>query len=693
MDEKQFLRKKPSVGGKQEAYTLFFRIIPWIIITFGLWLATQKFAQLVDYQPDIVGYPFKFINDTPIYYPWLYLNWLISYLLNSEYQEALYTALNYWLVFIGLAIITMVVLAALRRFISKNNAIFNSSKLSTTADLRKAGMLEGRDIPLCQLYDAKIKIKQYKGQLSLSTKKPSGVVNALGLSHVLVSAPPRSYKGVSVLIPFLFRYKKSVFVTDYKGELYSQTAGFRKKFSRVILWAPGSWDSAGFNFLMQIRPGADAWDDALMLATTHLAPKTEKEAGNEEHFRVNATTTLTGIILHVLCSNYQDKSMPGVMDWLTQADAGNDENTGDKSVALWEEMINTEHSDPAIHKKIVAVANAQLTRPSRERGSVTSTILKALLIYMDDRVRQNTTRNDFSYEDFIDCDTPISLYMSISNAKIDQHDVLIKLFVTMFLRRMTDGETSYDNIRLKNELVFCLDECNSLGAFNFLQKAMAIVPGYGIRFLLVWQSFSQIEAVYGPNHQFMSLCKHIIIYAPGDFKTAEYFSKVIGKNDVWKESIGSSGNRYDIAPSNLSSNGSLAEANIINPSELMQMPFNQCLVFTQGQDPYLGKKIVSYDDERYKNNIYSPKSNKKDLVPPKTFEEIQTEIAPLRKLSNDMPWYALPLFTCLEKTEEIIISEELIDPRLKMKKLAIEALNSEDTEKYDSSYKCLLAGI
>lgn len=696
----KFLRKKPKNNSSQSFYTLVFRTLPWLVLFMGLWFATQTFAKSVGFEPEIVGYPFYVSKQQqPIFYPWMFLSWFISFFLKSDYQQELSDALNVWLIFAAISGVALIFFASLRRFlVNKNQKVFNSSEFATLAALEKAGMVRGEGVPICQADEANIKIITSKtGDLSLKTKKEHQIVNAVGKSHVLVSAPPRSYKGVSVLLPTLLQFKHSVFVTDYKGELYKQTAGFRRKFSIVILWAPGSDDSVGFNFLMHIRPGPDAWSDALMLASTFLAPKTEgKEAGNEEHFRVNATITLAGAILHILCSNYQDKSLGGVMDWLTQADCGEDnpEETGDKSNMLWEEMLHADHCDKSIHKKIVSCANAQLTRPARERGSVTSTILKALLIFMDDRVRKNTTRNDFSYDDFINSDIPISLYLSISNAKIDQLDILIKLFVSMFLRRMTDGETSYDEVTLKHELLFCLDEFHALGAFNFLQKAMAIVPGYGIRFLLVCQSFSQLESVYGKSHQFMGLCKHIVIFAPGDFATAEHFSKVIGKRDVWKESVGSSGSRYDIAPNNLSSNGSLSESNLINPSELMQLPFNKCLVFTQGMNPYYGSKIISYDDSRYKEKLFNKKNNRKDLKPPLTFAELQKEVAPLRKLETEQPWYALPLFTCLEKEDEIMISEDLIDPRLKMREMAIQAL--DETSKENSigdKYKQILAGI
>lgn len=694
MAQDSFLRKKPKSGSTQQLYAFFIRFMLFVVLFIGFWSATQYFAQLVSFDPRIIGEPFHLTqNGYPLYFPWMYFSWLIDNLKYPLMLSLFRRALTPLLVICSSCVVLYIVLSVFRGLNQRAQDVFASSRMAEKKDLKKSGMLSGKGIPLCQTEKAKIKIKSNSGDVSLSTKKRAQIVNTTAKSHIFVCAPPRSYKGVSVLLPTLLQYMHSVFVVDFKGELYEQTSGWRRKFSRIILFAPGSEVSCGFNFLMAIRPGDDAWTDAMMLATTMLAPKTEgREDENAAHFRVAATMFLAGIVLHILCGTAEDKSLGGCLDFLTLANCGNDEESGDKSVELLQEMINTEHCNANIHQKIVACANAQLTRPSRERGSVTSTVLKALSIFMDNRVRRNTTRHDFSYQDFIESSVPLSLYMSISNAKIDQLDVIIKLFVTMFLRRITDGETSHDNVAVKNELLFVIDEFHALGAFNFIQKAMAIVPGYGIRFLLVCQSFSQIESVYGREHQFMALCKHIVIFAPGDFATAKHFSEVIGKDSIWKTSVSTSGNRGDVVLQNLNQSGSEVERSVITADELMRLPFNKCLVFTQGGFPYLGCKIISYDDVRYKYKLYNAKNRKEELAPLRTLKEVLQECAPL-SIVQENPWYTLPLHMFLEKYEDILFSEELIDPWFVAHNLAEVALSQEETPKTSFNISDLLVGV
>lgn len=641
------------------------------------------------------------------------LSWLLDFGFRRGYQDVVQRAVLWWAGICAVAIFLFFILFIFRTLKKRSVNFFGTARLATTDELARSGMLTGNGVVLGETNDARVKIMTKKGSMYLRLRKPGRLITNCDNTSTLVIAPPRSGKGMSVGVPSQINHRGSLISIDLKGENYEYTAGYRRKDSIIIKYAPGSDDSAGFNFLLSIRSGSDAWTDANMLASTMLAPKVEsKEDENTAHFRTTATTFLTGIILHVLCSGYMDKTLGGCLDFLTQAEGGSEEETGDKSVAMLQEMINAEHCDESIHKKIVSCANEQLCRPGRERGSVTSTVLKVLSIFRDDRIRKNTSRSDFTYEDFVDSKRPISLYFTLNYAKLDQTQMLVRLFISMMLRRFTDAETSADDVRMKNQLLICLDEFTALGAFNFLQSAMAVVPGYGIKFLIICQSASQLNAVYGPDHQFFALCKNIVVFAPGDYNSSKMFCDMIGKESVWKESTSTGGNRYDIALSNLNLSGSDTERNLINPDEMMKLPYNRCLILTQGQPPYIGNKVVDYDDKRFKDNMYSKKlhesaakktSKGKQLTdkekrnemlrPPMTQSEILNVVAPLRKVNDDRPWYTLPLFTCMEKQEEIVIDKRLIDPRLVNTSLASEALSVADMPLDETKFNYQLAGI
>lgn len=74
-------------------------------------------------------------------------------------------------------------------------------------------------------------------------------------THILVGAPTRTGKGVSLIIPTLIdSWNESVFVLDIKGENYQLTSGFRKERfnNKIIRLAPMSTESCKYNPMNEI---------------------------------------------------------------------------------------------------------------------------------------------------------------------------------------------------------------------------------------------------------------------------------------------------------------------------------------------------------------------------------------------------------------------------------------------------------
>lgn len=74
-------------------------------------------------------------------------------------------------------------------------------------------------------------------------------------THVIVAAPTRTGKGVSIITPSLLEWTQSVFVLDIKGENYQNTAYCRKnRWNNIIIrYAPKSDNSSSYNPLGEIR--------------------------------------------------------------------------------------------------------------------------------------------------------------------------------------------------------------------------------------------------------------------------------------------------------------------------------------------------------------------------------------------------------------------------------------------------------
>lgn len=652
----EFLREKPTTGNREQLYAAINKLMLFFLVFMGMWVATQYYAKLVGYDPEFVGTPFYVTrNHYPVYQPWLYLAWLIDYGMDAKQWVFLKRALYPWLGISFLSVVLYTVITYFRGFRQNSENLLGTARWAEVKDLKKDCLLTQKGgVVYGQLSDARVDagLDLKSGAVSLHLRNPSLIISQMGVTNSLLAAPTRSGKGVSTVVPTLFSYAGHVIVLDYKGENFEKTSGFRSQLGPVYRYAPVSESGHSFNPLMEIRGGKDAYGDANMIAdtlTTPSAGKTNSDA-NAEHFRETAMEFLTGVILHVLCSDYKNKSLPGVKDFLSMV---NPENPDDDTYIL-KQMIDSNHCSQEIHSRVVAAAGNQLKRADRERTGVLSTVQKAIRVFEDTRVRESSCTHDFYLDEFELSEDPVSLYLTMPYAHVSRLAPLMRLFVMILIRRLSDGETRHDERKLKIPLLIILDEFDKLGKFQELQEAMGILAGFGVHFLLVVQSVSQLVDIYGRNHQFFAHCKNIVFYAPGEIESGKIISETIGKESVWKSNTSTSGNRFSVGLDNLNISGSEIGRELINADEVMKLPPDQLILLTQGRPAYIGKKCIYYEDKRFRDRILPP--------PFETREEALKQCKVPN--SHESPWYEMPIHAYLETFEEMVIDNRLVDKRL-----------------------------
>ena len=486
----------------------------------------------------------------------------------------------------------------------------NSARWATKKDLVEAGLLQGKGgVVLGQLSDAKVKVRydNTKDSVIMKLVKPSQKLIQSGIYNTILSAPTRSGKGVSTGIPTLLSYPGSVIVLDFKGENFDYSAGFRSKFGKVYRFEPTGDKGHQFNPLWEIRSGENAYSDANLIADILTTPASGGGNSNSEHFQIAAKAFLTGVILHCLTSStWQDKSLSGCRSFITQTNPNDPEDTK----YIYNEMINDpqRHGDELIHQSIVEAANTQAGRGPNEGASVLSTVNNALAVFADLKVKRNTTISEFYIDEFEKTEVPISLYLTIQYSDVQRISALLRMFVTLFSRRFTGGETSATKRKFKIPLLFILDEFDKLGRMDELEMNMGIHNGFGIHYLLIFQSLNQLNKIYTKDHAFLAHCRNSIFYAPGsgEYESAEIISKICGKESISKANISYSGNRGAMGYNNANISSQDQERNLINPDEVIKLPLDRFLLLCQGKPPYIGTKNVYYEDDLFKKRISPP---------------------------------------------------------------------------------------
>jgi len=364
MSENEFLRGKPRDAKDEQLLNLIMKGITLAAIFIGIWAGTQRFCKLVGYDPGWVGEPFHILKiweiTYPLYKPWLIFYWTLMFFRRTDIHDLLYSAYK----IIGYTSISAIAFYFFVEFILMKNIvqnIFGTARWGTKKDLKKAGLLQSKGgMVLGQLAGAKVyaKYDQIKDSVILHLKKPSQKIIQSGIYNTVLSAPTRSGKGVSSVIPTLLSYPGSCIVLDFKGENFNYTSGFRSKFGKVYRWEPTGDKGHHFNPMMEIRPGENAFSDANLEADILTTPASGGGNATSEHFQSGAKDFLTALILHCLCSDWKNKSLPGCREFLAQGDPTDPNN----KKYIYDLMINSDHGDEIIHQAVVEGATGPTMR-------------------------------------------------------------------------------------------------------------------------------------------------------------------------------------------------------------------------------------------------------------------------------------------------------------------------------------------
>jgi len=670
-NKNEFLRGKPADASGRRVLSFFFKFIFVLIIIGGFQAAAQKFAYSIGYDPRWVGIPAFVVRifgrPFPIYPFWNLFAWTLSNYKQKAIYDLLYPA---WMLAVY-ACIAAVVFLLFSEFLLvgfKKQNIFGTARWAIKKDLEKAGILQLKGgVVLGQLADAKLDYAydNVKDSVVLHLKKSSRKIIQSGIYNTMLSAPTRSGKGVSSGIPTLVSYPGSVIVLDFKGENFNLTSGYRAKFGKVYRWEPTGDKGHSFNPMQEIRPGENAFMDANLMADILTTPASGVGDATSDHFRNGAKDFLTALILHCLCCpDWPNKSLSGCREFLSQSDPDDPDN----KKYIYDLMINGDHGDPMIHQAVVEGATAQRNRPDDEGGSMLSTTNVALQIFADPKIRRNTSTSEFYIDEFQETSVPISLYLTIQYSDVQRISALIRMFVTLFSRRFTGGETSATNRRFKVPLLFILDEFDKLGRMDELEMNMGIHNGFGIHYFLIFQSINQLNKLYTKDHAFMAHCRNSIFFAPGpgEYDSAEIISKICGKESFSKTNISYSGNRgTGYNSSSLSSQDQ--ERNLINPDEVIKLPLDRFILMCQGIPPYIGKKNVYYEDPAFKSRLFPPAFTTRE-------EAVKLAAKTIKKIKK-RAWYKGP-----PETRDIEMSDDEIAAMYEK----LDGIYDEDEPVYES---------
>src|SRR5271169_4713044 len=601
-------RKPGYLGGYNwRATTLGCLLL--VVVNF---VATQYIAARFQYQPAL-GAPILRAKSGGVYQPFSWIAWGWRYCTSQDERIRRPFFEGEMIVFAGsfLCIGIFFVLANRRARKLTENAedLHGSARWADEDDIRDTGLV-----------DAKQGV--YVGGWCAGNSNRLQYLRHNGPEHVLAFAPTRSGKGVGLVIPTLLAWSESAVIYDIKGENWAKTAGFRAQQGHLCFkFSPVEENaSSRFNPLSEVRlfTPRDVSDEQNI---ANMIVRTGEDSPQERYWQDAAASITTGMILHVCYEAALEGRVACLADLshvFTRPGSGFRDTL--------KELLNFEH-DPGhkhgwqmpsgdttvTHPVVREKVQEMLDKEERDFGGVLSTAKTALTLYSDPLVAKNTSASDFTIDDLVNHERPVSLYLVVPPSDKIRLRPLIRLMFTMTVNRLTEKMVfqGAEQKRNKHRLLLLIDEFPSLNRMEVFADALSYMAGYGLKAYLITQDIRQIVDAYGNNESIISNCHVRIAFAPNQFETAELLSKMTGTATVQKASYNFSGSRLSPVMAHINASVDHIERPLMTPDEVLRLKPptkkrdgktekivapGQMLIFVSGNYPILGTQMLYFLD-------------------------------------------------------------------------------------------------
>jgi type IV secretion system protein VirD4 len=575
-------------------------------------LATQYVAHHFEYQPAL-GEALFHLGHLHLYAPYQWLVWVWRFGSSLELDVKLPLLLSCAIIvggsFASGALFFFINLSRTKALSMNTDDLHGSARWAEKVDIEATLFLKNKTgVYVGGWYDHSAKHLHY--------------LRHDGPEHILAFAPTRSGKGAGFVIPTLLAWNESAVIYDIKGENWGKTAGFRHAAGHLCFkFSPVEPEhSSRFNPLAEIRLSTDRdVSDAQNIADMII--RTGEDSPQERYWQDAAVSITTGMILHVCYAAAEN----GRVASLTEL-AGVFTRPGITFRDTLEELLNYPHDrsgrqhwrlptgEPTrTHPVVKEKVQEMLDKEDKDFSGVLSTAKTALTLYSDPLVSRCTSASDFTIQDLVNHERPVSLYLVVPPSDKIRLRPLMRLIFTMVVNRLTE-KLDFEGARQlhnKHRLLFLIDEFPSLKRMEIFADALSYMAGFGLKAYLITQDIRQIVDEYGPNESIVSNCQVRVAFAPNQYETAELLSKMTGTQTIKKASFTFSGSRMSPIADHINQSVVEIERPLMTPDEVMRLrpPRKEgtgtgenivapgdMLIFVSGMYPIYGMQMLYFFD-------------------------------------------------------------------------------------------------
>ena len=486
-----------------------------------------------------------------------------------------------------------------------------------------------------------------------------------------------SGKSVTAVIPMCSfiataKNKRSVFITDPKGEIFNTTSKMFKDNGYNVLTLDFRHPemSNHFNILEPIIKEYEKYIDYEKksivskkdkvkfnnLAMTSLAETNrlitslatmimqEKTQQKDPFWNNSARNLLEGLIGFFL-EEYKKNNIKRNQITMTSIRKFQNSSMQEKNFNKFKTYIDRKDYGSKSKDSLTSILNAS----DNTYKSITAVFGEKMSLFDDVNVANVTSDSDFDF-DLLGREATALFIIVPDEDKV--YFTLVTIIVGLLYKELVKLANSKENKKLPVQIDWLLDEFANCPPLADIEALVSVARSRGMRFHFFIQSFSQLDNVYGKEVAQIILDNCGLIYLKTNTQdTAEQISKRLGKTTISSSSISQSLSLLDY---NGNKSTSLMARDLLTPDEVKQLHYKTIIFPIIGypifRDTVMYNKFSCYEKGEIERKVNSLKQLDNTYF---TVEQIKSPIGGrFKKVDDELNMSAKDFYKEQRETEE-----------------------------------------
>ena len=486
-----------------------------------------------------------------------------------------------------------------------------------------------------------------------------------------------SGKSVTAVIPMCSfiataKKKRSVFITDPKGEIFNTTSLMFKQngYNVITIDFRHPEMSNHFNILEPVikeyekyieyeKLSLNSKKDKVKynnLAMTSLAETNrlitslstmimqEKTQQKDPFWNNSARNLLEGLIGFFL-EEYKKGNVKRHQITMTSIRKFQNSSMSERNFNKFKNYIDKKEYGSKSKDSLTSILNAS----ENTYKSITAVFGEKLSLFDDVNVANVTSDSDFDFD--ILGKEPTALFIIVPDED-KVYFTLVTIIVGLLYKELVKLANSQENKKLPVQIDWLLDEFANCPPLADIEALVSVARSRGMRFHFFIQSFSQLDNVYGKEVAQIILDNCGLIYLKTNTQdTAEQISKRLGKTTISSNSISQS---LSLTDYNGNKSTSLMARDLLTPDEVKQLHY-KTIIFPIIGYPVFRDTVIYNKFSCYKKGEVAREINSLKLLDDTYFTVEQIKVAPsgrFRKIDDNLNMSAKDFYKEQRENEE-----------------------------------------